>query len=112
FGQRRQIRVAAIGAALFGLMALASCQGTNVGYGLPEQAPATEPAAALPEAKGEIIGNGPVRIALMLPLSAPGNAAVIARELKNSAAMAMEDWGMDTLQLVVKDTLGTPNGTV
>lgn len=92
--------------------ALQSCQSGGVGFGLPEPAPTEPPAVELPEAKGEVIGNGDVRVALLLPLSAPGNAAKIAGELKNAASMAMEDWGMETLQLVIKDTLGTPNGAV
>ncbi|MEZ5810675.1 MAG: penicillin-binding protein activator [Rhizobiaceae bacterium] len=91
-------------------LALAGCQGVQ--YGLPVPEPGEPPQADLPTPKGEVIGRGNVRIALMLPTSAPGNASIIARELKNAATMAMEDWGMETLQLVIKDTLGTPNGAV
>lgn len=110
--QTMRVRLVAIAISIFGLLALASCQ-SGVALGLPENAqPDAPPKAELPEAKGEVIGQGEVRVALLLPLSAPGNAAKIAGELKNSAAMAMEDWGNETLQLVIKDTLGTPNGAV
>lgn len=109
--QSARSRLAALVISVFGLLALASCQ-SGVAFGLPEASQPDPPQAELPEPKGEVIGQGDVRVALLLPLSAPGNAAKIARELKNSAALAMEDWGSQTLQLVVKDTLGTPNGTV
>ncbi|MEX0344827.1 MAG: penicillin-binding protein activator [Rhizobiaceae bacterium] len=105
-------RVFSITAVMLLGTALLACQSGGVGFGLPDPAPTEPPAQELPEAKGEIIGNGDVRVALLLPLSAPGNAAKIAGELKNAASMAMEDWGMQSLQLVIKDTLGTPNGAV
>ena len=99
--------------ALLGAMALTSCQNGGIPFGLPESKPAEPaPKAELPPPKGEVIGQGDVRVALLLPISAPGNAARIAGELKNAAVLAMEDWGMESLQLVVKDTKGTPNGAV
>ena len=61
-----------------------------------------------PEAKGEVIGTGEVRVAMLLPMSAPGNAGAIAAEYRNAAQLAMKDYGLDTLQLVVKDTQGSP----
>lgn len=105
-------RVFCIAAVTMLSAALLSCQSRGIGFGLPEPAPTEPPVQELPEAKGEVIGSGDVRVALLLPLSAPGNAAKIAGELKNAASMAMEDWGMQSLQLVIKDTLGTPNGAV
>lgn len=61
-----------------------------------------------PEAKGEVIGTGQVRVAMLLPVGAPGNAGTIAAEYRNAALLAMKDFGLDTLQLVVKDTQGSP----
>ena len=101
-------RAISVAAALLAMPILAACQ--SGGFGLP--APDEPPKAELPRPKGEVIGNGDVRVAMLLPLSAPGNAAKIAGELKNAALLAMEDSGMETLQLVIKDTLGTPNGAV
>lgn len=60
----------------------------------------------LPPASGEIIGNGTYRVALLLPLTAPGNAGKIGAELKNAAKLAMRDFGRNTLQLVIKNTAG------
>lgn len=103
-------------AALFLVLIIAAgmtaCRGGGVNFGLQRPAPADPADEPLPEAKGEVIGNGDVRIAMLLPLSAPGNAAVIATELKNAAKMAMDDWGNESLQLVIKDTMGTPAGAV
>lgn len=61
---------------------------------------------SLPPAKGEIIGNGKIRVALLLPLTAPGNAGKIGAELKNAAKLAMQDFGQNTIQLVIKNTGG------
>ncbi len=110
---RMRIRIVALVAAMFGVLTIAACQSGGVSFGLPDGSqPEEPPKVELPEPRGEVIGNGEVRIALLLPITAPGNAAQIAGELKNAALLAMEDWGMDTLQLVIKDTLGTPNGAV
>jgi hypothetical protein len=90
---------------------LASCQGVQ--FGLPGQGDTggnpigTSALSALPAAKGEIVGTGAVRVAMLLPLSAPGNAGKIGKELANAAKLAMQDFGQNTLQLVIKDTAGT-----
>lgn len=55
---------------------------------------------------GEVIGNGKVRVALLVPTTIPGGAATIAQQLRNGAAMAMSDFGQNRLQLVIKDTKG------
>ena len=99
---------------LLPLTLLAACQ-TNVPAGLPQQPPVQAPAQAqapvqaptqafLPPASGEVIGQGSVRVALLLPLSAEGTSAQVGREFRNAAAIAMEDVGSNTLQLVIKDT--------
>ncbi len=87
---------------------LAACQATQMAE--PDTAPAETVSAQLPPAQGEVLGSGAVRVALLLPVSAPGNAAVIAGELRNSAVLAMEDGASAMLQLVIKDTAGTPEG--
>lgn len=95
-------------AALMATMA-AGCQ--SVPSGLPQQqAPAQEPVVSgtLPPAKGETLGNGPVRVAMLLPLGATGSGGKIGGELKNAAQLALEDFGASTLQIVVKDTAGDP----
>lgn len=86
---------------------LAGCQ--SVPGGLPAE-PAQTPVVteALPAAKGEVIGTGSVRVAMLLPLGAAGNGGRIGIELRNAAQLALEDLGPQSLQIVVKDTAGEP----
>ncbi|PCJ94256.1 MAG: ethanolamine utilization protein EutM [Hyphomicrobiales bacterium] len=69
------------------------------GFGGPVQNPS-----------GEVIGNGSVRVALLVPLSANGNAGTIGLAFKNAAALALKDFPNANIQLLVKDTQGTPAG--
>jgi len=93
------------------LLALAACQG---GIGVPNGLPnsTTTPDASqviqalTPNPAGEVIGSGSVRVALLVPATIPGGAAAVAKELRNGAAMAMQDFGGGRVQLVVKDTKG------
>ncbi|MCY6383047.1 penicillin-binding protein activator [Hoeflea prorocentri] len=103
---------ALLGAALV----LSSCQAAN--YGLPQGSGPTEPAplTSLPvktgPATGEVLGTGVTRVALLLPLSAPGNGATIAREYRNAAELAIETRGQQSMELVIKDTTGTAAGAI
>ncbi|HET7192307.1 MAG TPA: penicillin-binding protein activator [Pseudolabrys sp.] len=54
--------------------------------------------------------DGQVRICLILPLSAQGNAGVAAQSMKNAAEMALAEFKATNVQLVVKDDGGTPQG--
>ncbi|WP_265515972.1 penicillin-binding protein activator [Nitratireductor luteus] len=88
---------------------LAACAQQQVGRGLPAVTPAPDaPAAARPS--GEVFGNGDIRVALLLPLSAGERGGAVAAEIRNAALLALEDRGSSSLQLVVKDTAGTPEG--
>ncbi len=78
--------------------------GPQVALPGPVQTPALGPA------QGEVIGEGPTRIAMLVPLSAPGAAGQVGTGLRNAAALAMRDPGTSGLQLVVKDSGGTPEG--
>lgn len=98
-----------LGALTATVLAAAGCQ--SVPSGLPQgEPPAQQPVVTgtLPPAKGEVLGSGPVRVAMLLPLSASGSGGKIGGELKNAALLALEDFGTDTLQIVVKDTAGDP----
>jgi branched-chain amino acid transport system substrate-binding protein len=95
---RRALGVAA--AAL----ALAACAGTtDFGGG----APAPQPAEQAPSG---MIGSGEVRVGLILPLSAQGNAGVAALSMKNAAELALAEFKQPNIQLLVKDDGGTPQG--
>jgi len=86
---------------------LASCQ-TN-GLNIDPGADATQTTPRLTEnPSGEVFGQGRIRVALLIPKTAPGNGAKVAQEILNGALMALEDFGQNTIQLVVKDTVGQP----
>jgi ABC-type branched-subunit amino acid transport system substrate-binding protein len=84
-------------------MALAAC--TNVGDRFGTGGPVPQPAEPPP---ASMIGAGQVRIGLILPLSAPGNAGLAAQSMKNAAEMALAEFKNPNIQLLVKDDAGAP----
>jgi len=92
------------GAALVGALALlAACSG--MGDVLrTNSSPAPAPA-------GEgTIGGGGIRVGLILPLSAGGNAGTVALSMKNAAEMALAEFNNPNIQLLVKDDGGSSGG--
>lgn len=85
-------------------------------YGLPRGLDFDTPSqptmsATLAPAEGEVIGTGPARVALILPLS--GSAAAVGQSMANGARLAMEHvvtTGGQNIHLVVKDS-GTSAAT-
>ena len=59
---------------------------------------------------GATIGGGSVKVALILPLSASGNAGVAAVAMRNAAEMALAEFNSQEVQLLVKDDGGTAGG--
>ncbi len=59
---------------------------------------------------GEVLGNGAVKVGLLLPLSATGNAGRIATDMKNAADLAIRDFQTAGIQVLVKDDRGTAEG--
>ncbi len=100
-------RRALLGALLIGATAaLAACSGkgglfgdTPLGEGTPPSPNSTE------------IGTGQIKIGLILPLSATGNAGVAAQSLKNAAEMAIAERDGQNIKLLVKDDGGTAEGS-
>jgi branched-chain amino acid transport system substrate-binding protein len=66
--------------------------------------------AAAPAQPETAIGTGQVKVALILPLSGTGNAAVAAQSMKNAAEMALAEFKSPDMQLLVKDDAGTAPG--
>ncbi len=96
------IRLAAVLAA--GLL-LASCQTGGLNNDPNSSTPQLTPRLT-ENPSGEVFGQGNIRVALLVPKTAPGNGAKVAQEIVNGALMALEDFGQNTIQLVVKDTIG------
>jgi len=102
----RALRLAAglAGAAL----TLAACAGGNSDI---EQFTTTTPPpqfAEAPPPPAPPPGNGEVRVALILPLSAQANAGVAAQSMKNAAEMALAEFNQANVRLIVKDDAGNP----
>ncbi|KQK30385.1 ethanolamine utilization protein EutM [Bosea thiooxidans] len=88
-------------------LALAACGGGTSGLpGFDSGAPASDAAAPT----GQVIGNGKVKVGLVLPLTAEGQGAVVGNSLKNAAEMALAEFPNADLTLLVKDDRGTPDG--
>jgi len=91
-----------------GALALAACAGGG-NFLSPDSSPAPETAAA-PPAASTTIGQGEIRVGLILPLTAWGNASVAAGSMKDAADMALAEFKQPNIQLLVKDDGGTPQG--
>ncbi|MCC2097619.1 MAG: penicillin-binding protein activator [Hyphomicrobiales bacterium] len=93
--------------------ALAACSqigGMSNPFGGSDRGPA-ETAGPLPAAtSGTTLGTGPVRIALLVPLTQNGAPFVVGQSLKNAAELAIADTGGTSVTLLVKDTGGTAGG--
>jgi len=87
------------------LVTLAACTSSRIGG-----APPAGPALGNLPVTGEVLGTGPVKVALLLPLSATGNAGQIALNLKNAADLALREFQTPAIQILVKDDRGTPEG--
>jgi branched-chain amino acid transport system substrate-binding protein len=59
---------------------------------------------------GAVEKKAHVKVALLVPLSAQGHAGIIGKNLKQAAELALFERDNPTLQLIVKDDKGTPDG--
>jgi ABC-type branched-subunit amino acid transport system substrate-binding protein len=57
-----------------------------------------------------VAGTGQVKVGLILPLSAAGNAGIAAQSMKNAAEMALAEFQSPNIQLLIKDDGGSPQG--
>ncbi|MFN7168885.1 MAG: ABC transporter substrate-binding protein, partial [Pannonibacter sp.] len=98
---------------LAGLLTAASlltgCMGSTMGTA-PDGLQTLPATPSTPAVTGQTIGNGTVRVGLLLPLSAGGSATAIATTFRNSAELALKDFQGSDIQLLVKDTAGTAEG--
>lgn len=106
--RRRVSRRFATAAALAAAALLGACSGGSLFPGdffggAPQPSP-TAPASQ--------IGTGQVKVGLILPLSAAGNAGVVAQSMRNAADMALAEFQNPNIQLLVKDDGGTQQGAL
>ncbi len=103
----RATRRAVLGLVAAGLASVAAaCSGVPGGGTLGSQ----PSAQTQPSQPNTAIGTGQVKVGLLLPLSATGNAGLAAQSMKNAADMALAEFNNPNLQLLVKDDAGTAPG--
>ena len=98
----RRAWVAALVAGGAGLLAACSSNSSYFSSFSTTPAPNAQPAATL--------GTGQVKAALILPLSAAGNAGIAGPAMRNAADMALAEFNAPNVQLLVKDDAGSPDG--
>jgi len=101
--QQVSTRRTAIG-LLLGAPLLSACSGVQQSlnqFSDPLSSSPTQPTA---------LGNGQVKVGLILPLSASGNAGLAAQSMKNAAEMALAEFQNPNIQLLIKDDAGSPQG--
>lgn len=72
--------------------------------------PSSQPAPSGPAQQAVTIGTGQVKVGLILPLSAAGNASIAAQSMKNAAEMALSEFQNPNVQLLIKDDAGSAQG--
>ncbi|MFO1149734.1 MAG: penicillin-binding protein activator [Alsobacter sp.] len=100
----RRIRLLAAALAASLLAACNSVPGLG-SLGSSESTPASPVAPAIPAPE-----PGKVRVGLILPLTAPGSGGVAGASFKNAAEMAVAEYSGSTVQLLIHDDKGTPEG--
>jgi branched-chain amino acid transport system substrate-binding protein len=89
-------------------MCLVGCSGTLNSTDLSPNN-VVSPAAAAP-APASNLGTGDVKVGLILPLSASGNAGIAGQAMRNAAEMALAEFSDPNIQLLPKDDNGTGQG--
>jgi branched-chain amino acid transport system substrate-binding protein len=90
--------------AVVGAGLLAACSGNSNYFSSASTPPAGPPVPSM------TLGTGQVKAALILPLSAPGNAGVAGQAMRNAAEMALAEFNAPNIQLLVKDDGGSAEG--
>jgi hypothetical protein len=91
-----------LGAPLLGACGSVSQYTSPFGSSAPGPSGAAQPP--------QVAGTGQVKVGLILPLSAQGNAAVAAQSMRNASEMALAEFQNPNIQLLFKDDGGTPQG--
>jgi ABC-type branched-subunit amino acid transport system substrate-binding protein len=97
---------------LLGTPLLGACAGVQQSLSQFSNPFSSQPALgpAGPAQQPLAVGNGQVKVGLVLPLSAAGNAGVAAQSMKNAAEMALAEFQNPNIQLLIKDDGGSPQG--
>jgi branched-chain amino acid transport system substrate-binding protein len=109
---RRRTIAALLGstaALLTGCTSTSSVFGNSNFFSSTPPAPANTGANAGAAAPATTIGTGQVKVALILPLSAGGNAGLAGQAMRNAADMALAEFNAPNIQILVEDDAGNAN---
>jgi ABC-type branched-subunit amino acid transport system substrate-binding protein len=112
-GKWKRARIVALPLVLVGAV-LAGCSTSLPGgmFGKSEEGPIqTQPQpGGLGGIQSQPLAGPTARVGLILPLSAGGNAGMVAVSMKNAADLALAEFGTTNIQLIVKDDHGSAQG--
>ncbi|WOH66375.1 penicillin-binding protein activator [Bradyrhizobium sp. BWA-3-5] len=94
---------------ILGIPLLGACAGSGGQVSSPF-GPSPPEGPPGPQQQPLAVGTGNVKVGLILPLSAAGNAGVAAQSMKNAAEMALAEFQNPNIQLLIKDDGGNPQG--
>ena len=108
--QPRLGRRSALRAGMAGCLAalLSACSGAGVSNS--DLFTSNSPPPPSEQTARNAIGTGQVRVGLVLPLSASGNAGLAGQSMRNAAELALAEFNNPNIQLLVKDDAGTAQG--
>src|ERR1700716_2923182 len=95
---------------ILGAPLLGACSGVQQGLSSFSNPFSSQPGPSGPPQQPIVAGTGQVKVGLILPLSAAGNAGVAAQSMKNAAEMALAEFQNPNIQLLIKDDGGSPQG--
>jgi len=98
---------------ILGAPLLAACSGVQNSlsqFSNPFSPSQPAPGPAGPVQQSAVVGTGGVKVGLILPLSAAGNAGVAALSMKSASEMALSEFLNPNIQLLIKDDTGSPQG--
>src|ERR1700684_766330 len=98
---------------ILGAPLLGACSGVQQSlsqFSNPFSSSQPAPGPAGPPQQSVAVGTGGVKVGLILPLSAAGNAGVAAQSMKSAAEMALTEFLNPNIQLLIKDDAGGPQG--
>jgi len=87
------------------VLVLAGCT-----VGGPDSMPESRVAGTAETNRNPARNRPSIKVAVLLPLSAEGNTKKVAAAMKRAGELALFDFKNPELQLMAKDTLGTPEG--
>jgi branched-chain amino acid transport system substrate-binding protein len=108
-GRRGITRRTVLGGGL--ALTLAGCN--SVGLEMPNDAGGPPPVPAQPAGGppvGEVLGTGPVRVGMVLPLTQNGGPSPIGVSMRNAAQLAINDSGSSYITLMVEDDHSSADG--